>query len=341
MVEGGSELGRRGKKSEVVAESLCVVDALLQLLMSICSLATGMPALNCSVAAWPIRQTQTLISTNQLRSSYVHTCMPQWPPYVHQSSKHSPICKSPPEERAMQSPLGGPGAQLWTSSRVCVFELLSLLELTLLGMSDRLKLTLVEGGPFLPALPVGVMWLSLWVVGHVWLWSLRDCISSNLAHSNFDGSSQKGSVVYTECLLAMSLLYGVEVAVFACVCCMEVTALPVSSPLSECWAAGKPLPVSAVQCGWTGGAVLNSVEKSILDKGQRSSSVRTTILECRSLLGAQGCLVQPAPFSGEWSEVEFSWGCFVFYCLVFRRACVQILAPFYLCGTSQALDKLS
>ena len=51
MVEGGSELGRRGKKSEVVAESLCVVDALLQLLMSICSLATGMPALNCSVAA--------------------------------------------------------------------------------------------------------------------------------------------------------------------------------------------------------------------------------------------------------------------------------------------------
>ena len=51
----------------------------------------------------------------------------------------------------MQSPLGGPGAQLWTSSRVCVFELLSLLELTLLGMSDRLKLTLVEGGPFLPA----------------------------------------------------------------------------------------------------------------------------------------------------------------------------------------------
>lgn len=44
------------------------------------------------------------------------------------------------------------------------------------------------------------------------------CNSAHSAHSNFDGSSQKGSVVYTECLLAMSLLlYGVEVAVFACV----------------------------------------------------------------------------------------------------------------------------
>ena len=75
--------GREERDGERVAESLYVVDALLQLLMSICSLATGMPALNCSVAAWPIRQTQTLISTNQLRSSYVHTCMPQWPPYVH------------------------------------------------------------------------------------------------------------------------------------------------------------------------------------------------------------------------------------------------------------------
>lgn len=46
-VEGGR--GEKWRESEVVAESF--VHVLLQLLMSICSLATGMPALNCSVAA--------------------------------------------------------------------------------------------------------------------------------------------------------------------------------------------------------------------------------------------------------------------------------------------------
>lgn len=46
-VEGG-----RGGEMEREWRRVCVfVDALLQLLMSICSLATGMPALNCSVAA--------------------------------------------------------------------------------------------------------------------------------------------------------------------------------------------------------------------------------------------------------------------------------------------------
>ena len=49
-VEEGGGRGEGGE-SDVVAESLCVLHALLQLLMSICSLATGMPALNCSVAA--------------------------------------------------------------------------------------------------------------------------------------------------------------------------------------------------------------------------------------------------------------------------------------------------
>lgn len=44
--------GRGKRESQVVAKSLCVVHAFVTiLLMSICSLVAGMPALNCSVAA--------------------------------------------------------------------------------------------------------------------------------------------------------------------------------------------------------------------------------------------------------------------------------------------------
>lgn len=195
--------------------------------MSICSLVAGMPALNCSVAAWPIRQ--TLISTNQPRSSYhAHSDLHMYAQQAFSGLQESPWGKShavfPGRSRGTALCLcTSPTVSSWVTCWTCPIAW---------------KLTLVGGVVPSPCLLVGVMCPFTWVVGHVWLWSRGDCTSPNFAHSNLDGSAQKGSVVFTECLLAMSYYKEWRSLCLCVLACMEVTALPVSS-LSECWAAGE------------------------------------------------------------------------------------------------------